>query len=126
MLTYSGHAYAENVNTYRRYIQLEGGDYLVSKNSVRCDVDHKHDPIMVVKQGLSAEEGDEYLGSAMHESDRIKLHGQTVSRDKLFTRRFVSGLWKLLYTMTVAMSSITIYLVVWVFVWAWFHVWLPI
>jgi hypothetical protein len=126
LLSYSGHAYAEDVNTYKRYIQFEGGDYLVSKNSVQCDVDHVHDPIMVVKQGLSAPEGDMLLASAIHESDRIKLHGQMVQRDKMWVRRLFSSLWKMLYLMTVCVFTVTIYLLIWVFTWAWFHVWLPI
>ncbi|HEX9907903.1 MAG TPA: hypothetical protein VGB78_05480 [Thermoplasmata archaeon] len=126
LLSYSGHAYAEDVNTYKRYIQFEGGDFLVSKNSVQCDVDHMHDPIMIVKQGLSAPEGDTLLASAIHESDRIKLHGQAVQRDKMWVRRLFSSLWKLLYVMTVFVFTVTIYLLIWVFTWAWFHVWLPI
>jgi hypothetical protein len=126
LLSYSGHAYAEEVDTYKRYIQFEGGDYLVSKNSVQCDVEHKHDPIMIVKQGLSAPEGDTLLASAMHESDRIKIHGQAVQRDKMWVRRLVSSLWKMFYVMTVCVSTITIYMLIWVFTWAWFHIWLPI
>ena len=126
LLSYSGHAYAEDVNTYKRYIQLEGGDYLVSKNSVRVDVDHKHDPIMICKQGLSAPEGDLLLSSAIHESDRIKLHGQMVQRDKMWVRRLFAFMWRLLYVMTVGITSISVYLLIWVFTWAWFHIWLPI
>lgn len=126
LLSYSGHAYAEDVNTYKRYIQLEGGDYLVSKNSVRVGVDHKHDPIMICKQGLSAPEGDLLLSSAIHESDRIKLHGQMVQRDKMWVRRLFAFMWRLLYVMTVGITSISVYLLIWVFTWAWFHIWLPI
>jgi hypothetical protein len=126
LLSYSGHAYAEDVNTYKRYIQVEGGDYLVSKNSIRCDIERKHDPIMIVKQGLSAPEGDILLTSAVHETDRIKLHGQTVDRDKMFWRRLWSGVWKLFYVMTVFVTTITVYLLIWIFVWAGWHIWLPI
>lgn len=126
LLSYSGHAYAEDVNIYKRYIQFEGGDYLVSKNSVQCDVNHAHDPIMIVKQGLSAPEGDTLLASAIHESDRIKVHGQAIQRDKMWVRRLVSSIWKLFYVMTVCVTSISIYLLIWLFTWVWFHVWLPI
>ena len=126
LLSFSGHAYAEDVNTYKRYIQVEGGDYLVSKSSIRCDVENKHDPIMVMKQGLSAEEGDTLLSSAVHESDRIKLHGQAVLRDKMWTRRLFAFMWRLLYFLTVGITAISVYLLIWVFTWAWFHIWLPI
>lgn len=126
LLSYSGHAYFEDVNTYRKYIELEGGDYLVSKNSVRTDIELAHDPIMIVKQGKSADEGDTLLTSAQHESDRIRLQGSQVYRDKMLWRRLFATMWKLLYVATVIISSMSVYVVVWLMLWANFHIWLPI
>lgn len=126
LLSYSGHAYAEDVNTYKRWVQLEGGDYLVSKNSVRTNVDRKYDPVMVVKQGVCGSEDDMTVRNAVVTDDKIKLHGQIILRDKMWSRRLFAFMWRMFYVMTVFVSSITIYLLIWVFAWAWFHIWLPI
>jgi hypothetical protein len=125
-LGFSGHAYAEDVSAYKRFIEFEGGDYLVSKDSVLNDVEHKIDSIMLTRQGVSSPDGDDIVREAVHESDRLKLHEHRVQRDKMLPRRFFRSLYNLVSVMAVVCTSITIYLLIWVFTWAWFHVWLPI
>ena len=126
LLSFSGHAYAEDASAYKRFVQLEDGDHLVSKRSVSVDVEHHLPSIMVVKQGVSAPEGDDFVKEAVHDSDREKQHERHVTRDKMFTRRFVRKLFNLFYILAVFCMSITVYMLVWVFTWAWFHIWLPI
>ena len=122
----SGHAYAEDVSPYITWVQLEGGDYLVSRKSVLCDIDHNLDAIMLVRQGISAPEGDDFVMEAVHETDREKLHEKKASRSKMFSRRLFRKFINLFYFLAVLCMSISVYMLVWVFTWAWFHIWLPI
>jgi len=126
LLSISGHGYAEDVSAYKRFVQLEDGDYSVSKRSVSTDVEHQLPAIMIVKQGVSAPEGDDFVKEAIHDSDREKLHERRVSRDKMFTRRLVRKFFNFLYCAAVFCMCISVYTLIWVFTWAWFHIWLPI
>lgn len=125
-LSFSHHAYAEDASPYKEFIELEGGDYLVTHQSVLHDVDHNYDSIMLVQQGVSTLQENIVAADAVHESDRIKLQEQRVGRDRMFPRRLFRGLSNLFYCMAVVVMTMAMYMLVWVFAWAWFHVWLPI
>lgn len=118
-ITYSGHAYAEEVHPGFRQVELPDGFHVVTAGSVWRDCEHKKDAIMLVRQGITAPEGDALVRSTIYETERLKYHYRGINTGRMWTRRLLDALIKLFYVSAVSISLIAIFLTTWVFVYVW-------
>lgn len=121
-ISYSGHAFAEEISPSYRQVELPDGFHVLTAGSVWKDIDHKKDAIMLCRQGITAPEGDAVVRNTIIETERLKYHYRGINSGRLFWRRIIDVVIKVFYAGCVIVSAIAMYLTAFVLIWATFGV----